>query len=414
MKIRLFFIFLIFQPILIIAQNYIPNPGFEEFISHKFDGKNGKWEKCSKSDSPDYFTDSICSVLFSKYIGDARPHTGKAFVGLFVYRKKNKKNEIREFIRVPLTQQLKKDTIYYAEAFVYPDPESNVICDGFGLVLCDTIIKNIGTDQLIKMKPQVSNKPGHLLEKGKEWIKISCIFKATGKEKYAILGNFKPDSETQIQDSDEPLGSEKNKKWYLKTGEKVAYLYIDDITICPDLQIHKYPLLLMKIIPCRPLPLVNLPSPAMVKRINNKTDSLTKINYAKSEINSPKSIDSIDIYTLNPGQSFVLKNILFDFDESDFKEESIFDLNELLRLLRKIPSMNIEIRGYTDNIGTTQHNIDLSIARANSVKIFLIKNGIEKNRIECYGYGSSNPIDDNNDEEGRANNRRIEIFITNK
>ena len=73
--------------------------------------------------------------------------------------------------------------------------------------------------------------------------------------------------------------------------------------------------------------------------------------------------------------------------------------------------VSIEISGYTDNIGSNENNQELSEKRAIAVKQFLIVRGIDKKRIVAKGYGSNKPKADNNTEEGRAKNRRIEVKI---
>jgi outer membrane protein OmpA-like peptidoglycan-associated protein len=75
--------------------------------------------------------------------------------------------------------------------------------------------------------------------------------------------------------------------------------------------------------------------------------------------------------------------------------------------------MKIEISGHTDNTGSDAHNKELSANRATSVKTYLEKFGIAPLRLVAKGYGSSKPNASNDNEEGRAKNRRIEIRILN-
>jgi OOP family OmpA-OmpF porin len=73
--------------------------------------------------------------------------------------------------------------------------------------------------------------------------------------------------------------------------------------------------------------------------------------------------------------------------------------------------VRIELGGHTDSTGTEEHNIRLSLERAGSVKQYLINKGINPLRIKAVGYGSSVPIADNLQEEGRALNRRTELKL---
>jgi outer membrane protein OmpA-like peptidoglycan-associated protein len=117
---------------------------------------------------------------------------------------------------------------------------------------------------------------------------------------------------------------------------------------------------------------------------------------------------------LNPidtGIHIVLKNIFFLFDHSDLLIESQVELNRLVDLLNKNPKMKIEIGGHTDNKGTREYNQKLSNDRAESVYTYLVQHGIDKNRLSYKGYGMDKPIDTNDTEEGRANNRRTEFKV---
>ncbi|MGR9116452.1 MAG: OmpA family protein, partial [Gammaproteobacteria bacterium] len=72
---------------------------------------------------------------------------------------------------------------------------------------------------------------------------------------------------------------------------------------------------------------------------------------------------------------------------------------------------SIDISGYTDSTGSFEHNQRLSEARANSVASYLVRSGVSHGRIQARGFGERNPIASNNNEMGRAQNRRVEISI---
>ena len=74
-------------------------------------------------------------------------------------------------------------------------------------------------------------------------------------------------------------------------------------------------------------------------------------------------------------------------------------------------SLKIEISGHTDNIGTNEYNRELSLKRAQEVVNYLIKTGVDSERMVARGYGEIKPIAPNNTEEGRATNRRTELKI---
>ncbi|WP_109832804.1 OmpA family protein [Reichenbachiella versicolor] len=110
----------------------------------------------------------------------------------------------------------------------------------------------------------------------------------------------------------------------------------------------------------------------------------------------------------------VIRNIYFDFERYNLKEGDKEKLRPLLLTLQENPSVNIEIGGHTDNIGDDKMNMMLSKQRANSVKSYLLENGLKEDRIFSKGYGESKPLASNDDEkDGRELNRRIEIVVQN-
>jgi len=106
-----------------------------------------------------------------------------------------------------------------------------------------------------------------------------------------------------------------------------------------------------------------------------------------------------------------LSNIFFDVDKFNIKLSSIVELKTVIQVLKKNPSMRIEISGHTDNTGSDTHNKELSQNRANAVVNYLVEKGIDKRRLVAVGYGASKPSTSNETVEGRARNRRIEMRI---
>lgn len=106
---------------------------------------------------------------------------------------------------------------------------------------------------------------------------------------------------------------------------------------------------------------------------------------------------------------WVLGDIFFDFDKYNIKPRFYPELDAVVKVLNKNPSVKIRIEGNTDNIGTAKYNMGLSERRANSVMTYLVKAGIGKNRLSIIGYGFNKPIATNATKEGRALNRRVEL-----
>jgi outer membrane protein OmpA-like peptidoglycan-associated protein len=112
------------------------------------------------------------------------------------------------------------------------------------------------------------------------------------------------------------------------------------------------------------------------------------------------------------GSKVVLKNIFFDTGKSDLKQESVSELENIRKLLDGNPNLIVQINGHTDNVGEATYNRALSQKRASSVVDYLVRNGVESNRLAAVGFGEERPLVSNDDElGGREINRRTEIEI---
>lgn len=120
---------------------------------------------------------------------------------------------------------------------------------------------------------------------------------------------------------------------------------------------------------------------------------------------------NIPLQPIEVGETIVLRNIFFETDKYDLKEESVTELKRLQTFLERNQRISIEISGHTDSMGSKEHNQVLSENRAKAVYNFLVTNNIASERLSYKGYGETRPIDTNETEEGRARNRRTEFKI---
>ena len=114
------------------------------------------------------------------------------------------------------------------------------------------------------------------------------------------------------------------------------------------------------------------------------------------------------------GLTVRLKNIYFDFDKTSLKNESFVELDKVVDFLKQNSSVEIEISGHTDNKGSDDYNSTLSQGRSEAVVNYISSQGIDNFRLTAHGYGEGKPIDSNDSEEGRANNRRVEFTVMKK
>jgi outer membrane protein OmpA-like peptidoglycan-associated protein len=108
----------------------------------------------------------------------------------------------------------------------------------------------------------------------------------------------------------------------------------------------------------------------------------------------------------------ILERVYFDTNRATIKKRSHSVLEQVASLMKAQPDIRLlRVQGHTDARGDDDHNLDLSQRRATSVKEFLIKRGVEAQRLSARGYGESHPIAENTTDEGRAQNRRVEFHI---
>ncbi|HQV99655.1 MAG TPA: OmpA family protein [Bacteroidia bacterium] len=137
-------------------------------------------------------------------------------------------------------------------------------------------------------------------------------------------------------------------------------------------------------------------------------------NFELKDAKSSKDpvLKDVPMKPIKAGQSIVLKNIFYETDKFDLKDESKTELTKLMDFLNKNPKVHFEISGHTDNVGSKPYNQTLSEKRAKTVYDYLIAAGIPAQRLSSKGYGDTKPISDNTTDAGRSQNRRTEFLIT--
>ena len=137
------------------------------------------------------------------------------------------------------------------------------------------------------------------------------------------------------------------------------------------------------------------------------------ISRVDSVFKTPAKID-IEMKPIELNKSYRINDIYFAFNSYDLTQESKVVLDQLMDFLNENRTISIQIQGHTDNIGNDASNLKLSESRAQSVYNYLIEQGISESRLTYKGFGKSLPVADNENEEGRAKNRRTVFVITRK
>lgn len=108
-----------------------------------------------------------------------------------------------------------------------------------------------------------------------------------------------------------------------------------------------------------------------------------------------------------------LKGVNFGNDQATLRPDAIAILDDMVANLQRYPGMKIEVAGHTDSNNTPQHNLDLSERRAKAVMDYFLSKGVAADRLTSKGFGQTQPIADNRTENGRAENRRVELRMQN-
>ncbi len=125
----------------------------------------------------------------------------------------------------------------------------------------------------------------------------------------------------------------------------------------------------------------------------------------------PRPGEQVDANGCAVDKNFILKGVKFEFDSDRLTEPAKLILNEVAETLKSYDNLNVRLEGHTDGVGSDAYNLGLSERRANSVETYLIGRGINGKRLTPTGFGESRPIDTNDTEAGRENNRRVELGV---
>lgn len=125
-----------------------------------------------------------------------------------------------------------------------------------------------------------------------------------------------------------------------------------------------------------------------------------------------KKVSELEARPTDRGLVLTLGDVLFDFGKATLKTGGMQTVNQLGDFLNEYPERHVLIEGFTDSIGSEAFNQTLSANRADNVKNALMSKGVRSDRIRIHGYGTQHPVASNTTEEGRRQNRRVEVVIS--
>lgn len=345
-------------------QNLIPNSDFENHKDLPTDIGQGKnclesWINPVLAGGGDYFhaeAKSKKSNTGKNFFGKQEPHSGKAYAGICITR------NYREYLQTKLLKPLEKGRSYNVEVYI-----SRGDAKWLGSMKGFCIIFSPDTFRLQKYGPPMSKPPVVFRNEAgynnsEEWTLLNAVYEANGTEKYLTFGCFvyREKTEFTIMNYNVEIPGKRN----------YAHYFIDDFTLTPldkELTTHEV--------------------------VEEKTPSM--------EI--PKIYET--------GKPHIFKNIVFETGKADLLPSSFNELNELAEYLNNNPIIKANIVGHTDNVGKKEDNLTLSENRAQTVLNFLKEKNISASRLSFDGKGDSQPISTNDTEEGRQNNRRVEVVF---
>lgn len=395
--------------------------------------------------NPNYGTPDLmhtCSAMRAgvpeNFAGYMYPYDGGAYAGIILREKFDDsltvyKGVSREYLQTKLTDPLKKNTLYCVKFYYVNAKKSMYSVDALGITLTVEQIKAKHADRILQ-RPQITNRPGHIMDNMDEWTEFCGYYRARGGEQYLTIGNFLDNSTTQYVT---------NQNEYSDSAFFYAYYLIDNVSVfeiesefecgctndlawSSDWKSDTFDPATgyntKKIIDSDADVNSNLANNSASGNGNNNDESgngngNNSSNHLKAD---PNETDATGLKTqitreafdnAEIGDRFRLNQIYFEFNSSELLTMSYIQLDSLYNILEQKPTVRIEIRGHTDNIGSEGYNKKLSVERAASVYNYLIEKGIPKTRMKYRGFGPNIPVADNSTEQGRELNRRVEILI---
>ncbi|MBQ2350873.1 MAG: OmpA family protein [Bacteroidales bacterium] len=431
------------------SQNLVKNHSFENAWSCPED-YNGYAVKFPFPDwiNPNNGTPDLmhsCSALRAgvpeNFAGYMYPYDGGAYAGIILREMFDDslrvyKGVSREYLQTKLTEPLKKNTLYCVKFYYVNAKKSMYSVDALGITLTVEQIKAKNADRILQ-RPQITNRPGHIMDNMDEWTEFCGYYRARGGEHYLTIGNFWDNSTTQYVT---------NKNEYSDSAFFYAYYLIDNVSVfeiesefecgCLNDLAWSSDWKSDTFDPSTGYNTRKINDNDIANNGNDSSNSNGKNSQGNGNGNTngngldnnsknnsqtdPNETDATGLKTqitkaafdnAEIGDRFRLNQIYFEFNSSELLTISNIQLDSLYNILLEKPSLHIEIRGHTDNIGSEGYNKKLSVERAASVYNYLLEKGIPKTRMKYRGFGPNVPVADNNTEQGRELNRRVEIFI---
>ena len=450
------FILVISQGMPAQEHNLVINPGFEEYekcpedytpenLTHRL---IPGWTYPTRA-TPDYF--NRCSPknvgVPKNFAGESEPYSGEGYAGAIL---SGTEESYREYIQGRLKTTLVAGQKYCVRFHYRLASYSRFAVDQMSLYFSDIEIKN-DININLPYTPQITNKVGLFLDNIGEWEEFCTVYTATGKENYFIIGNFRNYDNTNYVVTDKNVVNLRNKAYAYYYFDDVAIAWLDNCLTCPCVR-HDFESRIIetrytggkdpmtgkvsRIVPDGHIRISVLGgTPPYLVDWNNRMTGTSlknlpagKYSYIARDANNCLASDSVaftepvivrdefleGLKDIDEGSAVVLQNIFFEFDKTDLLPASYPELDKVARFITEENIQLIEISGHTDSEGTDVYNQKLSEGRAASVVSYLASKGVPPERMQAVGYGESRPVDTNQTDSGKAQNRRVEFTLIRK
>ena len=362
---------------LTIGQNLIINPEFDCFFYKPvpviYDGRSRieEWIPfwvTPGNYTPDYLSDLRSIDVLSNYSLFAFPLPDKfSYAGFALYKESE---PYSEYIQGKLIKPLISGQKYCVKVSIAMPSYSGFSADHLGFHLSPGL-RSINESNESSFIPQVMLSP--LAVDNKRFITLCDDFIAEGGEQFISIGRFTSSDKLEI------IRRENIPQCQFGI-DKSAYYFLDNVDLYE----------IQDTMEC------------FCKNILIPHDPINTIPYKYL-------VTETDLKGLRQGDSVILKNVNFEFDSYRLLPDADTVLKTLFYYLKDNPDIRILISGYTDDKGTEEYNLGLSVNRAKSVRNWLINNGIDSVRLQFAGFGKRLPLYKENDEKSRALNRRVEV-----
>jgi outer membrane protein OmpA-like peptidoglycan-associated protein len=360
--------------------NLVPNGGFEN-ASLKNLKDVGQltsfatpWDAPTKA-SADLFNVNMKSPKVGaplNYMGTQDPYNGDNYAGFRGFTKDPKKN--RSYLQVKLKEKMAKNQLYCVKFNISVAELSKVSVNNVGMFISDRKVNNDNFNALT-FDPQIKEKNNKPITTMDGWETICGTFIGTGQEEYIIIGAFGTENQLKQEKLKKPVGV---------TGvvSADAYYYIDNIEIVA----------------------VDAQSQCFCGKAEDKEPDLI---YSRA---SAKTLDMKPVDQINNTA------VWFSYLSADIPEQFLPELDELATLLKANPSISLSLTGHCEVSENLEAKVNTyytntGAKRAEAVKSYLTKSGVDASKIEVINASADKPATDRTTPLAKAQNRRVEFKV---